>query len=383
MDFAIGELTIDLGIFSGYVEAVLILAVTFVMMKVSLSVLGAVRKRTMGEKGNKGLNVIVLNSMRLPAALGVLLFGVFLALKALPGAQALAAEMDAVFTVVMSFYLAFFASKVIGIVIDWYMLEIAHKTKTKADDQFLPILKRAAYGIVFGIVIIAMLNQLGIRVETLIATLGIGGLAVALALQPTLSNFFSGLQMVADRPLRIGDYVEIESGDRGTVVDIGWRSTSIKTYMNNIVAIPNSKLSDSRIINYSTPSPEIGFSVECGVAYDSDLEKVERVSLEVARKVMERCEGVKSFEPLFRYREFGASSINFKVVMRTRTIGSSYLATHDFIKSLKSRFDSEGITISFPQLDVHFDRDGAAPSRDLKRKRAAQPKSRKKRARKR
>jgi len=112
-------------------------------------------------------------------------------------------------------------------------------------------------GIIIGIMLLVMLGQLGIEITTLIAAMGIGGLAIALALQPTLSNFFSGMQMIFDRPIKIGDFVELDSGDKGTVVDIGWRSTRIRTYLNNIVTIPNGVLAAQRagIFVVAVPNP--------------------------------------------------------------------------------------------------------------------------------
>jgi small-conductance mechanosensitive channel len=351
-----------LGPFSGHLYAIMILIGTLIAMKIAGMIISRIKRGTTTKDGTN-LYGDILDALKRPISLGIFLFGVFLALKSLIVLAPFVTEIGMFFTVIFSFYFAYFAAKVVGMVIEWYAVEVAHKTKTTVDDQFLPIIKRSAYGVIFGIMIIVMMNQMGIRVETLIATLGIGGLAVALALQPTLANFFSGMQMVLDRPLRIGDFVELDAGDRGTVVDIGWRSTKIKTYMNNIVTIPNSKLSDSKIINYNTPSPEIGFSVDCGVAYDSDLDRVEKVSLEVANHIMEKYSGVKGFKPLFRFREFADSSINFKVILRTKKLGDSYLATHEFIKELKKRFDAEGIEIAFPQMDVHMDHAKTKPAR--------------------
>jgi small-conductance mechanosensitive channel len=372
MDITIGQIQSLIQPYSGYMFAFFIIVSALIAIKIAHIIIERLKKEA-GPDENAKLYRDILDALKGPVGLGILLFGVFFALRSLDALAAYAGGIEALFTVIFSFYAAYLAAKVVGMFIEWYAVEMAHKTKTTVDDQFLPIIKRVAYGVIFGIVIIVMLNQLGIRVETLIATLGIGGLAVALALQPTLANFFSGMQMVVDRPLRIGDFVELDSGDRGTVVDIGWRSTKIRTFMNNIVTIPNSKLSDSKIINYNTPSAEIGFAVECGVAYDSDLEKVEKVSLEVASEVMERCHGVKNFKPVFRYREFADSSINFKVILRTKTLSNSYLTIHEFIKALKKRFDKEGIEIAFPQLDVHTDKPGKAkikrkPAHKRKRK---------------
>ena len=338
--------------YADYVMAGLIVVLSFIAAKTVSGIIGMAEKRIV-TRTKFTADDMLLDAVKGPVKAGILLFGIFLALEYLPGLAPYSAEMQVVYTIAAPLYVAYLASRLAGAGIDWYIQAIAKKTKTDIDDQFMPILKKAVYGIIFGLVILVVLNQLGIRVETLIAAMGIGGLAVALALQPTLSNFFSGTQMIVDRPLRIGDYVELESGDKGTIVDIGWRSTKIRTYTNNIVVLPNNKIADSRIINYNTPNSQIGFVVKCGVAYGSDLEKVERITLQVAREVLGRRNGVKGFEPLFRYSEFGDSSINFKVIMRTKTLGDKYMATHDFIKSLKKRFDSEGIEIPFPQLDVH------------------------------
>lgn len=343
------------GPYADYVIAFLIIVASLVIAKIVCGMLTFIERRVV-TRSKSTVDDVILESFKGPVKVGIFLFGLFLALKYIPALTVYANEIQILYTVLIPVYVAYVASRIIGAGIEWYTLEISHKTKTEIDDQFLPIIKKVIYGVIFGVMIVVMLSQLGVRVETVIAAMGIGGLALALALQPTLSNFFSGAQMVLDRPLRIGDFVELESGDKGTVVDIGWRSTKIRTYTNNIVVMPNSKIADSKIINYNTPNPEVGFIVNCGVAYNSDLEKVEKISLEVAKDVLNKCNGVKGFKPLFRFNEFGDSSINFRVIMRTKALGDSYLAKHEFIKALKKRFDRDGIEIPFPQTDVHLDR---------------------------
>ncbi|UCD02609.1 MAG: mechanosensitive ion channel family protein [Candidatus Aenigmatarchaeota archaeon] len=342
------------GPYGDYVIAVLIIILSFIVAKIVSGMFTFVEKRVTSRTKTTADDKI-LAAFRGPIKLGILLFGLFLALGYLPVLAPYANEMQIAYTVIIPLYVAYIISRLIGAVIEWYSEEVAQKTKSKVDEQFLPIIKKVAYGIIFGIVIVVMLNQLGIRVETVIAAMGIGGLAVALALQPTLTNFFSGAQMVADRPLKIGDYIEIESLEKGIVTDIGWRSTKIRTFANNIVVLPNSKIADSKVINYSIPDSTAGFIVDCGVAYDSDLEHVEKIALEIARETMKKEGGVKNFEPIFRFREFGESSINFRVIMRGKTFGDTYALTHEFIKALKKRFDKEGIVIPFPQRDVHMD----------------------------
>ncbi len=346
----------------GLIEAVLLYRewiLAALIMMISLTAAGAVNfilgryVRKMTARTKSVLDDMALKAVQRPISLGIFLAGMYLAVRGLQAFLPYAAELNMGFSVIFILYGAFLAVRVINALLEWYGREIASKTKTKLDEQFLPIFRKIAYFIVFALAFVWILGQLGIEITALIAALGIGGLAIALALQGTLSNFFAGAYVVLDRPIRIGDYIEID-GDKGTVVDIGWRSTRIRTYANNLLILPNSRIAESKIINYSTPSTEIGFILECGVSYGSDLEKVERSALGVARDVLKRNGGVEGFEPVFRYREFGDSGIGFKIVMRTRDYGSKFLVAHEFIKKLKREFGRAGIVIPFPQRDVHL-----------------------------
>lgn len=300
------------------------------------------------------LDDMLLKAVQKPVFLGVFLAGIYFATGRLQAVLPYATEINMGFSVIFILYGAFFAVRVINVFIEWYGTEMAHKTRTKVDEQFLPIFQKIAYLIVFALAFVWILGQLGIEITALIAAMGIGGLAIALALQGTLSNFFSGAYIVLDRPIRIGDYIELDSGDKGTVVDIGWRSTRIRTYTNNLLILPNSKLAESKIINYNVPNRQVGFTIECGVSYNSDLEKVEKIALRVAKDVLKKSGGVEGFEPRVRFREFGDSSINFRVIMRTNTYGNKFKAIHAFIKGIKKAFDRAGIEIPFPQTDVHL-----------------------------
>jgi small-conductance mechanosensitive channel len=357
-----------------FVSAILIIA-SFIIAKTASYIL-TLTERHITSKSGTSADDKILEAIKGPLKVGIVILGVVMAMEYMPVLDAYAAEIRLLYTILVPLFIAYLVSRIAGAFLDWYSSEIAAKTKSKVDDQFIPILKKLIYGVILGVMILIMLNQMGVRVETAIAALGIGGLAIALALQPTLTNFFSGAQMVLDRPLKIGDIIELDSGEKGAVTDIGWRSTKIRTFTNNIVVLPNSKIADSKILNYSTPNPSVGFTIDCGVAYDSDLEKVERVALQVANEVMSMCNGAKDFKPLFRYREFGDSSINFRVIMRVVTLADSYLAAHEFIKALKKNFDAEGIEIPFPQRDVHFDSD-APKKRSLYSKPAPKRKVRK------
>jgi small-conductance mechanosensitive channel len=200
-----------------------------------------------------------------------------------------------------------------------------------------------------------ILDNLGISITPILTTLGIGSLAVAIALQDTLGNFFAGLYIKADRFIEVGQYVRLESGEEGYVHHIGWRSTRVRMLPNNMVIVPNNKLVQSIITNYYMPDPELAVLVQVGVHYNSDLKKVETVTSEVAREVLQSVPGgVPTFEPFIRYHTFADSSINFTVILRAREFADNFLIKHEFIKRLQSRYKEEGITIPFPIRTIDF-----------------------------
>jgi small-conductance mechanosensitive channel len=208
--------------------------------------------------------------------------------------------------------------------------------------------------LVIGLGLLIIAGQLGIEITPLLTALGVGSLAVALALQPTLGNLFAGLQITLARQVRVGDYVELENGGQGFIEDISWRSTRVRELPNNLIILPNSRLAEMIVKNYSLPETEQAALVQVGVSYGSDLETVERVTLDVARKTLrEITGGVPSFDPLIRFNTFGDSSIGFTVVLRVREFPDRYLVTHEFIKRLHRRYAQEGIEIPFPQRVVH------------------------------
>ena len=193
-----------------------------------------------------------------------------------------------------------------------------------------------------------------IDITPLIAGVGLGALAIGLALQSTLSNFFAGVHLLSDRPINVGDFIELDENNTGIVEDIGWRSTRIRMLTDNLLIIPNGKLADSNIINYLMPKDDFSIWVPCGVAYESDLKKVERVTLGVAKEIQNTVPGaMKDFEPGFRYREFGDSNINFVTILRIEKPMDRFVVRNEFIKALKQRYDKEKIEISWPIRKIY------------------------------
>jgi small-conductance mechanosensitive channel len=226
------------------------------------------------------------------------------------------------------------------------------KTKTSSSAGVLAsssIISNVTRVLVYLVAILVILQTLGISVTPVLTALGVGGLAVALALQDTLSNLFSGIQLLASQQIRTGDYVKLDTGEDGYVTDITWRNTTIRALSNDLIIVPNSKLASAIIRNYQLPDKEIAVLVEVGVGYSSDLEKVEELTVQTAKEIMEKTEGgIKNFEPFIRYHSFGEAGIKFTTILRGEEFVSQYLIKHEFIKALHKRFKSNSIEIPFP-----------------------------------
>lgn len=200
---------------------------------------------------------------------------------------------------------------------------------------------------------LVLLQTLGISIAPLLTALGVGGLAVALALQDTLANLFAGVHILASRTVQPGDYIRLSSGEEGYVVDINWRNTVVRQLPDNLVIIPNARLAGTITTNYHQPAQQMSVMVQSGVGYGNDLEHVERVATEVAEAVMAEVEGgVPDHEPSVRFHTFGESRIDFSVILRAGEFSDQYLIKHEFIKRLHQRFRTEGIDIAFPTRTV-------------------------------
>lgn len=203
---------------------------------------------------------------------------------------------------------------------------------------------------------LVILTLLDVPIAPMITALGIGGFAVALAFNDTLSNLFSGMHILASRLIRPGDYVRLDTGEEGYVADVTWRNTTIRTLPNNMVVIPNSRLASAIITNFNQPVEDMAVLVEVGVGYASDLDGVERLTVEIAREVLaDTAGGADGFEPFIRYHTFSDFRIEFTVILHVKKFVDQYELKHEFIKRLQHRYLEEGIEIPYiiHKMDVN------------------------------
>ena len=219
-------------------------------------------------------------------------------------------------------------------------------------DRNLPkttLLNSILIGVIYAMGLLVILQYYGISIAPILTAAGVGGMAVALALQETLANIFSGLHLILSKQLRIGEYIRLGSGEEGRVTDITWRFTTIIPLgASNTIVIPNKTIAGANITNFSRPTLNINVSVPVGVAYDSDLAAVERITIETAKEVLARVDNNPDANPLVLYTDFGDSSINFKVILPSSMFDNQGIIKHEFIKALTDRYRTEGIDIPYP-----------------------------------
>jgi small-conductance mechanosensitive channel len=294
------------------------------------------------------LDDLILKALRGHVLLWIVLGGLVLAAQLAPLTPS---NHKLLYRVTLTFFfvsLTFLAARLMADLIGHFA------AKTSASSAMTSLTGQLARLGVLGIGGLLILSNLGISITPILTALGVGSLAVALALQDTLSNLFAGIQIVSTHQVGVGDFVRLDTGQEGQVVDVGWRTTRIQELPGNIIIVPNAKLSQAILVNTALPDPSMAVVVQMGVAYGSDLKKVERVVIETARHIQETVPGaVPGFEPVIRYQTFGDSSINFNVVMRGGQFTDKFLITHEFIKAVHERFNTENIEIPFPQRVMH------------------------------
>ena len=203
--------------------------------------------------------------------------------------------------------------------------------------------------IIISIGVLMILQSLGLSIAPFLTALGVGGLAISLALKDTLSDFFAGLHILLSQKVKPGDFVEMDSGHMGYVRNITWRHTTLMERTNNIVTIPNAKVSAAIVKNYDKGDPSFSVRVAVGVSYDSNLEHVIQVTQEVADGVVQDVDGAKKDSPaVVRYFEFADSSVNIKVYFRGLKYGDQHTIIDEFIRRVHKRYNAEGINIPFP-----------------------------------
>lgn len=296
---------------------------------------------------------ILIRSLRGLPIIWCTLGGIYASIQFVSGYESLVHKLEMALLVVILLSVTIVTARIIVGLINVYAQQA--EGVFPATSIFVNLAELTIY--IIGFLII--LQSIGISITPILTALGVGGLAVALALQETLSNLFSGLHILLSRQFKVGDYVRLTSGEEGNIMDITWRNTTIQALSNNMIIVPNGKIASAIITNFSLPEQALTLVIPVGVSYDSDLERVEQIAVEEGNLVMQQVEGgVADFTPLVRYFEFADSCIRFNVVLKVKEFSYQSPVRHAFIKRLHVRFAAEGIEIPFPMRTIHVKENG-------------------------
>ncbi|MGA1865927.1 MAG: mechanosensitive ion channel family protein [Thermoplasmatota archaeon] len=282
-----------------------------------------------------------------------LLYGLIISISQFDLDHRLLDILDKAYRAVTIILVAYIAVKVFRKVIMAYLKVFSKKTETQADDVLVPILGKVATVVIWIVAIVLFLKVFGIDITVFIAGMGIAGLVIALAAQDTMSNFFAGLMILIDRPFKEGDWIEME-GSTYQVKHIGMRSTRLfHTVSNQVVTIPNNRISDHMFSNLSEPDYLGRKTVEVGVSYKHDPRKVGALLLEIANSHSDTLVD-NDHQSFYRFNSFGDSSLNFAVTFWVRDFNDQWRVASEIRERIYDRFEKEGIEIPFPQRVVHM-----------------------------
>jgi small-conductance mechanosensitive channel len=285
-----------------------------------------------------------LNTIRLPSILWCLVLGLFVAIELVQMPRRLAEQLH---TLLQAAIVLSVTVTVAGVLAS---LAAAAGERRALGIGVTGLVRAAVRGTVLLIGALVMLDALGVQITPLLTALGVGGLAVALALQDTLSNLFAGVHLLADKPIRVGDYVKIADTIEGYVVDVGWRSTRVRMLQHNVVIVPNKRVAESVIVNYDMPERRMALLVPVSVDYRSDPDLVERVLVEEAQRAAGEVAGLLP-EPAPMARlipGFGDYALNFTLICQVASFVDQYFVQHELRKRILRRFRAEGIEIPYP-----------------------------------
>jgi small-conductance mechanosensitive channel len=302
---------------------------------------------------------LLVQALRGPFLIWMLIVGLHLAAQASTLPPRTAAVISKILLVCWIISATVVASRLAALLVRQYGSGLTTALPVTSLTQNIASLAVASIGVLI------LLNSLGVSITPILTALGVGGLAVALALQDTLSNMFAGFYVTLAGQIRPGDYVKLDSGQEGYVTDISWRSTTLRALPNNLIVVPNAKLAQAIVTNFHLPEKRMSLLVPVNVSYESDPEAVERILVEEASAGAKVIPGLLSEPaPFVRFIPgFGESSLDFTLICQVAEFVDQYLAQHELRKRIFKRLRAEGIEIPFPMRTVYMRGEARPPGK--------------------
>lgn len=333
-----------------YLRAFTIAIVILVVARIFVSLIFNILKQ-FTLKTKTSIDDIILKRSTNPLTIIIFLFAIKIPLNELPLAESIEIIISKIIFSIVIVILGYLAYILFDIIVVRTWETFAKKTKTNLDQSLTSLIHTILRIAIIILALLYILDLWGIEIGPLLAGLGIAGLAVALALQPVLANIFSGISMILDKSLKVGDLVYLEGNIKGKVEKIGLRSTKIHTFDNELIIIPNTTLAESKIQNIALPEPKSRAIIPFGVAYGSEINKVKKLII----KELKTITGVsKNPEPFVRFVEMADSSLNFNAYFYVDNFENRANAKDEANTKIYNALNKANIEIPFPQRDVHI-----------------------------
>ncbi len=329
-----------------YLRFLAILVITVVVAFISKLVLRGILK-PLTKKTKTKIDDLIIRNLSSIIFYVVLLLGIKVGL---PQFELRTTFFDGLVNTLLILVVAIFLLKIINSFARQWMKEWKFKTKTSADERLIPFLQKVMKGIVIILAVIFIFSAWKINISPLLATAGIAGLAIGLAVKDSLANILGGLQLVLDKAFKVGDKVQLESGEMGVILDIGLRSTKLKTYDNEIIYVPNGYLANAKIKNFTQPDFSVRVNVNFGVEYGSDPKKVSQVVLKAIKKIDTV---IDEPEPVVQFLKMSDFSLDFVARAWVKDYNQAYSTQLQMTDEIYAALNQANISIPFPTRTVY------------------------------
>jgi MscS family membrane protein len=333
-----------------YLRFFAIIFIVFILLKIIIFIIEKYIVR-FAKKTKTEIDDLIIEKSSKPITLVVFLIGLRIALIELSFAENLMNTFTSIISSLIILSISYLAYTIINILIFNGWKKFASKTKSNLDDSLINLVHSVLKAIWIIFTVLYILDLWGIEIGPFLAGLGIGGVAIAFALQSSLGNIFGGVSIILDKTIQIGDLVYLDDGTKGKIIHIGLRSTKIRTFNNEIIILPNGKLADTKIQNVTLPEPKTRVVVPFGVAYGSNIDKIKKI-------VMSEIKKIKNFskepKPVIRFLQMGDSSLNFEAYFYVNSFEDRADAIDEANTKIYNALNKNKIEIPFPQLDVNL-----------------------------
>ena len=333
-----------------YLRALVVFVVVFVVLRLVVYIIAHVLPKLVS-KTKTTLDDVILEKTSSPLTIIALLAGIRFAIGEVNLQETLSMTIEGIILTLIIFAAAILVYYVLDSLIMIGFKEFGGKSKVKINESLLQFFHSILKIVIIVVAFLVILASWGIEIGPLLAGLGVAGIAIAFALQSTLSNIFGGISMLLDKSISVGDAVKLDDGTIGKIKKINLRSTKVLTFDNEYMIVPNGKLSESNIQNIALPEPKARVVVPFGVAYGSDVDKVKKVVLAEVKKVEHY---VDDPEPSVKFLEMADSALNFKAFFHVDTYENRYSALDEANTRIYKVLGKNKIEIPFPQMDVHL-----------------------------